>query len=291
MEEFGIIKECNEPSLFCSNLLVTKKKDGKNIRILLDGRLINSYTRRLPTNLVTHSELYAHLVGKTHVTTIDLSDAFFQIPLSKESQPLTAFYSLCHGKRYCFQRVPQGLRNSPLHLKLLMDELFGDMANDVIHYVDDIMLATNGSLKDHLQKLSLILEKLEKADLKIRPSKLNIARKTINFLDSIVQESKECPPMSESQTIQLLDKLKIPSGYNFTQAEVAHMLEAESLPNPNLKKARKSSSKLGERIIQNLPTTLHKRVIKMPKQVAYAPGALLPAHCNNLQATSISYSD
>ena len=69
------------------------------------------------------------------------------------------------------------------------------------------------------------------------------------------------------------------------------MLEAESLPNPVLKKSRKSSSKLGERIIQNLPTTLHKIVIKMAKEVPYAPGALLPKHCNNVEATSISYSD
>ncbi len=31
MLEFGIIRECDEPSLFCSNLLVVKKKDGKSI--------------------------------------------------------------------------------------------------------------------------------------------------------------------------------------------------------------------------------------------------------------------
>ena len=174
MEEFGIIRECNEPSIFCSNLLVTKKKDGKSIRILLDGRLINNYTQGLPTNLVTQSELFAHLVGKTHVSTIDLSDAFFQIPLAKESQPLTAFYSPAHGKRYCFQRIAQGLRNSPLYLKLLMDKLFGDMANDVIHYADDIMLATDGPISEHLNKLSNVLQRLKEGNIKIRPSKLKI---------------------------------------------------------------------------------------------------------------------
>jgi hypothetical protein len=62
--EFDIIRECDEPSLFCSNLLATKKKDGHSIRMLLDGRLLNEMTTRLPTNLVTHLELYAHLVKK-----------------------------------------------------------------------------------------------------------------------------------------------------------------------------------------------------------------------------------
>ena len=60
-----------------------------------------------------------------------------------------------------------------------MDKLFGDMANDVIHYADDIMLATNGSLHDHLQKLAIILKRLKEGHIKIRPSKINVARQHI----------------------------------------------------------------------------------------------------------------
>lgn len=37
MLEFGIICEWNESSSLCSNILVTKKKDRKSIRALLDG--------------------------------------------------------------------------------------------------------------------------------------------------------------------------------------------------------------------------------------------------------------
>jgi hypothetical protein len=48
MLEFGLIRECDEPSMFCSNLLVVKKKDGQNIQILLDGHHLNSYTHLLP---------------------------------------------------------------------------------------------------------------------------------------------------------------------------------------------------------------------------------------------------
>jgi hypothetical protein len=48
MLEFNIIRECPEPSLFVSNLLVTKKKNG-DYRILLDGRLLNNATIRHAT--------------------------------------------------------------------------------------------------------------------------------------------------------------------------------------------------------------------------------------------------
>ena len=214
MLEFDIIRECDEPSSFCSNLLVTKKKDG-SIRILLDGRLLNNHTQRLPTNLVTHPELYAQLVGKTHVTTIDLSDAFFQIPLDKKSQPLTCFYSQAHGKRYCFTRCPQGLKNSPLALKLLMDTLFGDLAKDVIHYADDIMIATNGTMEDHFKVLDKVLLRLFQGNIKIRPSKISLAKDNIEFLGVIWSKGK----------------ISIPE---------AKMLAFKNLPSPNTPKKSKS---------------------------------------------------
>ena len=44
MVEYGIMRECDEPSLFCSNLLVTKKKDPSQLRVLFDGRLLNNST-------------------------------------------------------------------------------------------------------------------------------------------------------------------------------------------------------------------------------------------------------
>ena len=77
--------------------------------------------QRLPVNLVTHPEIYAQLVEKVWLTVADLSDSFFQMMLKAECQALTAFYSEAHGKLYCFTRCPQGLKNSPLHLKLLLD--------------------------------------------------------------------------------------------------------------------------------------------------------------------------
>jgi hypothetical protein len=190
MLEYGIIRECNEPSLFCSNLLVTKKKDGKSIRVLLDGRLLNHYMQRLLVNLVTHPEIYAQLVGKVWLTVADLSDSFFQMMLKSECQALTAFYSEAHGKRYCFTRCLQGLKNSPLHLKLLFDTILRDMAQDVIHYADDIMIATDGTFEEHMEKVGQVLGRLKKGNIKIRPQKISVAKNTVNFLGVVWQKGK-----------------------------------------------------------------------------------------------------
>ena len=182
MEEYDIIRECNEPSLFCSNLLVIPKKDKKLLRILLDGRLLNNATIRQPTNLVSSQEIKLFLTNKDWITTLDVSHAFYQIPLSVRSQPLTAFYSEAHGRRYCFTRAPQGLKNSPLHLKLLMDTLFGHMCDVVIHYADDIMIATKGTFEEHMKAVAEVFSQMEKANLLINPKKVFLAQQCIEFL-------------------------------------------------------------------------------------------------------------
>ena len=520
--EFDIIRECDEPSMFCSNLLVVKKKDGKNIRIILDGRLLNFYTLRQPAQCISSHEVLNHLVGATIVTTIDLSDSFFQMLLHPDSQPLTAFYSEAHGKRYCFKRCPQGLRNSPLHLKLLMDKLFGDMATEVIHYVDDILIATNGSLKHHLKVVEKVLQRMKEGNIKIRPSKITLAQNRVEFLgivwtagkisipegkllafktlsspttpkkaksvicclayyrrfianfaalarpimelgslhpkcfkwtealekcfrkiinllcknailylpdpkkpyyiqtdasqyagagrvfqkddegnekviacisrtfsksersystirkevlallytlktmdfflrhaekviilvdaqailflrlcressglllrfsielsnydveihhvkgennevadilsrhhtdiDEIFKNEKITKCLSEKQTIDILRRLRMPTNEIFTKEEVAHMLEADSLPAPEEVKKKKSTAKDGIREVKNTPKTLHNRKIKMPKEVKHAPGAKLPSFSADLksikiesnQAEYLSYGD
>ena len=51
-------------------------------------------------------------------------------------------------------KSPLGLKNYPLHLKLFMDKLLGDMALTVIH---DILIATDKTLEHHLRVLSEVL--------------------------------------------------------------------------------------------------------------------------------------
>ena len=189
MIEHNIVRECDEASLFCSNLLVTRRKNGL-LRILLDGRLLNNATIRKPMNLITNYETYAHLAQKTHVSVMDMSHSFYQIPLAKEAQPYTAFFSEAHGKRFCFTRAPQGLKNSPLFLKLLTDKLLGDMSRYVISYADDILIATDKDLKHHIDIVAEVLRRLKEGGLKMRPAKINLATDTIEFLGVVWNRGK-----------------------------------------------------------------------------------------------------
>jgi len=185
MERYDIIRECHVPSPYCSNILVIPKKDKNAVRLLFDGRLLNYNTKRMPVAIITKAEILAHLVNKTHLTSLDFADAFFHIPLTEYAQNLTAFWTPNHAKKMCFNRAPQGLRNSPMYLKMLLDKVFFDLSENVLFYADDLLIATNGTLIEHLDFLRTVLERLVQAGLKLRPQKLLIARETINFLGMI----------------------------------------------------------------------------------------------------------
>jgi hypothetical protein len=56
------------------------------------------------------------------------------------------------------------------------------MDDNVIFYADDLLVASSGTIRDHFALLYKVLDKLRKANLKLRPQKLLIARETIEFL-------------------------------------------------------------------------------------------------------------
>jgi len=187
--KIGIIRHCTEPSKYCSNILVVPKKDKDSIRLLFDGRLLNYDTERLPMASISKSEILSQLAGKDHLSSLDFADAFYHIPLSKEAQPLTAFYAHTHALRMCFTRAPQGLKNSPLYLKILLDKIFSDMTSDVLFYADDLLIATTGSLEDHIKIVHKVILKIKNAGLKVRPAKVLLARRSLEFLGMVFEKN------------------------------------------------------------------------------------------------------
>jgi len=77
------------------------------------------------------------------------------------------------ARRYCFKRAHQGLKNSPLFLKLLIDKMFAssDLLKHVIYYAEDILIATNKSLSHHIKLLIKLLNVSKKPTSASKPRK------------------------------------------------------------------------------------------------------------------------
>ena len=205
--KYDIIRVCNEPSQFTSNILVTRKKDG-SIRLLFDGRLLNHETKQVAMASITKPEIISHIAGKKHLSSLDFADAFFHIPLSKKAQPLTTFYA--YGQRLCFTRAPQGLKNSPSYLKSLLDITFYDMTDSILFYADDLLIATDGTLDEHFDVLKKVLMRLKNAGLKLRPQKMLIVKQNIEFLGLVFNKDSINIPTAKLESFKAMQSPKTP---------------------------------------------------------------------------------
>jgi len=150
MHTFGLIKERNECSNFVSNLLVTRSAEGE-IKVLLDGCLLNNATELGPAPQQPSIEHLAKISSAKYISSLNLSNAHLQIPIAAEHQADTAFYSDAHGKRYCFTRSPKTLKNSAIILQKLIDKIFShsELQNQTLHHGEDLLVASNRSFTDH----------------------------------------------------------------------------------------------------------------------------------------------
>jgi hypothetical protein len=53
-------------------------------------------------------------------------------------------------------------------------------------YLDDLLIITKGSLEDHLEKLSMVLTRLQDAGLKINANKVNFSTLEMEYLGYIL---------------------------------------------------------------------------------------------------------
>ena len=78
-----------------------------------------------------------------------------------------------------------GLSNSPDIFQENMSNLFRDLTF-VREYIDDLLITSNGSLQDHLDKVAQVLEKLQKAGLKVNANKSKFCRTEVEYLGYLI---------------------------------------------------------------------------------------------------------
>ena len=74
-----------------------------------------------------------------------------------------------------------GLCNAPDIFQQKMSELMSDIEY-ARAYIDDLLIISNGSFEDHLQKVEVVLQRLHDAGLKVNASKSFFAQSELEYL-------------------------------------------------------------------------------------------------------------
>ena len=110
-----------------------------------------------------------------HIITSDLSKAFYQIPLAKESMKYCGVVTPYHAV-HVYTMCAMGMPSSELALKELMFLLFGDFIEEgvVTKLADDLYCGSNSfDYLLHVHNWKRVLQALKMCDLRLSGGKLS----------------------------------------------------------------------------------------------------------------------
>ena len=172
-------------SPYASPFFFIKKKDGK-LRPVQDYRGVNKYTIRNRYPLPLIKELIVKLKNKTWFTKFDVRWGYNNVRIKEGDQWKAAFKT----NKGLFEPTVMffGLTNSPATFQTMMDDLFRDeiATGDITIYMDDILIATEGSLDVHKKHVAHTLSKLMANDLYLKPEKCAFHKHEVEYLGVIV---------------------------------------------------------------------------------------------------------
>ena len=137
MLRHGVVSPITEPTDWCSPIVVALKPRTGKVRMCVDLKKFNMAVQRERFVMPHIDDLAAKLQGAVIFTTLDLSQAFWQIPLHQESRKFTCF--ITPFGRFVFNRLPYGLNNGTEIFQRTMYNILDGIDNVFIN-VDDILI-------------------------------------------------------------------------------------------------------------------------------------------------------
>lgn len=199
------------------------KKNG-DFRICTDFRWLNKRTLKDAHPLPHQADCLAALGGNCLFGRMDLTSGFYKMPLHEDDRKYSAFTTPMN--LYEYNRLPQGLCNSPGSFMRMMTSIFGDQNYlSLLCYLDDLLVFAPNE-ETALQRLTMVFERLCGHNLKLAPKKCFFLRRSVKFPGHIVDENgvSTDPSKVENITNMTTTDLMEPDGMTPSQKRIRSFL-------------------------------------------------------------------
>ena len=180
-------KDIIEPSCrpWASPIVLARKADGSTC-FCIDYRKLNAVTIKDSYPLPRIDDTLDALVGSQWFSTLDLSSGYWQVEVSEDDKPKTAF-TTGTGGLYQFKFMPFGLCNVPATFERLMEQVLnGLLWGILLIYLDDVILYAK-TWEEELERLGRVFARLPE-NLKLNPKKCHLFKSRVKYLGHVVSQ-------------------------------------------------------------------------------------------------------
>src|SRR6266702_3068618 len=183
----GYIQPSKSP--YASPFFFIKKKDGK-LRPVQDYRKLNALIIKNCYPLPLIPEIIDKVQNAWLFTKLDVHWGYNNVQI-KEGDKWKAAFKTNQGL-YEPSVMFFGLTNLPSTFQTMMDTIFCDLilTNEVIVYMDDILIATTHNSTHHQEIVHQVLYRLEEHDLYLKPEKCTFETLEVEYLGVIIGYGK-----------------------------------------------------------------------------------------------------
>lgn len=201
--ENNIIKKSFSP--YNAPIWVVPKKgtdgDGKpKRRMVIDYSKLNSQTIKDRYPMPDINLTLQNLGNAKIFSTVDLESGFHQVIIKETDREKTAFS--INGAKYEFVRMPFGLKNAPSIFQRCVDDILRPYIGKFAYiYMDDVLIFSN-SPEEHMNHISIIINALHNANMKISSEKSHFFKNSIEYLGHIIKNGRITIDPQKTEIIQ-----------------------------------------------------------------------------------------
>ena len=199
-------------SIFCFSDRYHRKKDG-SVKLALESRELNKQMHKnkyqMP-NIKKLVDTIGQLIsekkqGDMYFTTMDLTYAYGQLPLSAETSVLCNFL-LVGGRStgtYQFRTEFYGLTSMPAEFQRVMDSISKEFPQ-ANAFIDDILVTTKETEVEHISLVEKVLRKFNRENISLKLTNCEFAKRECESLGHRIKETWVTPLKRKTSPIDAL---------------------------------------------------------------------------------------
>lgn len=161
-------------------VVLVRKKDG-SVRFCVDYRMLNSVTKKDIYPLPRIDEALESMHGAKRFSSLDMHAGYWQVPVATGDRDKTGFVT--RKGLFRFVRMPFGLANAPGTFQRMMDAVLRGLTwKSCLVYLDDVIIFSGGGVHRHVVDLAIVMERLARAGLSLKPKKCSFAMERLEYL-------------------------------------------------------------------------------------------------------------